>query len=90
MNQSFETPHAYCDARVSKQLGAAFSELRCDRRAALVNRADALMAKDVPLLPLYAKTGYVIYNSRIRNVVWNPGGDRLVFWNAQDWWITQS
>jgi ABC-type transport system substrate-binding protein len=43
---------AYCNARVSKQLGAAFSELRFDRRAALVNRADALMAKDAPLLPL--------------------------------------
>ena len=82
--------NAYCNARVSKHLGAASTEPRFDRRAALVNRADALMAKDVPLLPLYAKTGYVIHNRRIRNVVWNPDVDRLVFWNAQDWWIAQS
>jgi hypothetical protein len=54
---------------------------------ALLNKADALMAKDVPLLPLYVGRGYVIYNSRIRNDVWNPAVAWIVFWNTQQWWI---
>jgi len=29
----------------------------------------------------------VIYNSRIRNVVWSPIN---VLWNAEDWWIARS
>jgi peptide/nickel transport system substrate-binding protein len=82
--------YGYCNARVSKLLSQAVTELRFERRAALMNRADALMAKDVPFLPLFLKPGYAIYNKRIRNVVWNPSGDAFIFWNAQDWWISRS
>jgi peptide/nickel transport system substrate-binding protein len=79
--------NAYCNARVSALLTAASAAVRSGARAALLNRADELAAKDIPLLPLYAKVGYVLYNSRIRNVVWNPDVDHFVFWNAEKWWI---
>ena len=82
--------NGYCNPRVSRMLAAALRQLRFDRRSALLNRADALVAKDVPLLPLYEKPGYVLYNSRIRNVRWNPDVDYLVFGNAQDWWIART
>jgi ABC-type transport system substrate-binding protein len=83
-------PYGYCNARVTRLLDEASRELRAKRRATLLNRADALMAKDVPFLPLFVKPGYALYNSRIRNVVWNANPDSLVFWNAQDWWIAPS
>jgi ABC-type transport system substrate-binding protein len=78
---------AYCNARVSSLLAAAFRHVRLDRRVRLLNRADALVARDVPLLPLYVMRGYALYNAKIRNIRWNPDTDYLVFSNAQDWWI---
>jgi peptide/nickel transport system substrate-binding protein len=74
----------YCNRRVTTLLRRASAELRPSTRAPLLNRADALMARDLPTLPLFVRPGYVIYNSRIRNVIWNPID---VLWNAQDWWI---
>jgi peptide/nickel transport system substrate-binding protein len=82
--------YGYCNARVTRLLDNALTKLRATRRAALLNRADALMAKDVPFLPLFVKPGYALYNSRIRNVVWNANADSMIFWNAQDWWIAPS
>jgi hypothetical protein len=59
---------------------------RANIRAQLRNRGDALIARDLPTLPLFGKPGYLVYNSRIRNVTWNPID---VHWNAQDWWIAR-
>jgi len=69
---------------VTTLLRTASAQDKASLRARLLNRADALMARDLPTLPLFVRPGYVIYNSRIRNVKWNPI-DAL--WNAQDWWI---
>jgi ABC-type transport system substrate-binding protein len=74
----------YCNPKVTALFRRAATELRTSNRPPLLNRADALMARDLPSLPLFVKPGYVIYNSRIRNVVWSPID---VLWNAQDWWI---
>jgi peptide/nickel transport system substrate-binding protein len=77
----------YCNSKVTALFRKAAMKLRTSARQPLLNRADALMARDLPTLPLFAKPGYVIYNSRIRNVVWNPID---VLWNAEDWWIARS
>jgi peptide/nickel transport system substrate-binding protein len=74
----------YCNRRVTRLLLKAATELRESRRTALLNQADALIARDLPTLPLFDKPGYLIYNRRIKNVTWNPID---VLWNAQDWWI---
>jgi ABC-type transport system substrate-binding protein len=76
----------YCNPKVTALFRRAATELRTSRRPPFLNRADALMARDLPTLPLFARPGYVIYNSRIRNVVWSPID---VLWNAQDWWIAR-
>ncbi len=75
----------YCDSKVTTLLRRASVELRPSRRAPFLNRADAAMARDLPILPLFVKPGYVVYNARIRNVRWNPFDE--VLWNAQEWWI---
>jgi peptide/nickel transport system substrate-binding protein len=76
----------YCNTKVTALFRRAAAELRTSARPPLLNRADALMARDLPTFPLFARPGYVIYKSRIRNVVWNPID---VLWNAQDWWIAR-
>jgi peptide/nickel transport system substrate-binding protein len=77
---------SYCNRSVTRLLLKAATERRASRRAQLRNRADALIARDLPTLPLFDKPGYLIYNSRIRNVTWNPID---VLWNAQNWWIAR-
>ena len=76
----------YCNQKVTALFRRAARELQASKRPPLLNRADALMARDLPTLPLFARPGYVIHNSRIRNVVWSPID---VLWNAQDWWIAR-
>jgi len=76
----------YCNRSVTRLLLKAATELNSSKRELLLNRADALIARDLPTLPLFDKPGYLIYNSRIRNVTWNPID---VLWNAQDWWIAR-
>jgi peptide/nickel transport system substrate-binding protein len=77
---------SYCNRSVTRLLLKAATERRANRRAQLRNRADAQIARDLPTLPLFDKPGYLIYNSRIRNLTWNPID---VLWNAQDWWIAR-
>jgi peptide/nickel transport system substrate-binding protein len=74
----------YCNPEVTALFRKATREIRTSRRPPLLNRADALLARDLPTLPLFVRPGYAVYNSRIRNVVWSPID---VLWNAQDWWI---
>jgi hypothetical protein len=57
---------------VTTLLRRASAELRPSTLAPLLNRADALMARDLPTLPLFVRPGYVIHNSLIRNAIWNP------------------
>jgi ABC-type transport system substrate-binding protein len=76
----------YCNPKVTGLFRRAAREFRASARQPLLNRADALMARDLPTLPLFVKPGYAIYDSRIRNVVWNPID---VLWNAEDWWIAR-
>jgi peptide/nickel transport system substrate-binding protein len=74
----------YCNTKVTTLFRRAASEMRMSERPPFLNKADALMARDLPTIPLFVRPGYVIHRSRIRNVVWNPID---VLWNAQDWWI---
>ena len=76
----------YCNPKVTTLFRRAARELQAGKRPPLLNRADALMARDLATIPLFARPGYVIYNSRIRNVVSSPID---VLWNAQDWWIAR-
>jgi peptide/nickel transport system substrate-binding protein len=74
----------YCSKQVTSLLKASDSEINPQKRSALINRADALMAKDLPALPLYQKPTYFVFMKTIKNMVDNPS---LVgpTWNAEDW-----
>jgi ABC-type transport system substrate-binding protein len=57
------------------------------RRAALQNRIDVKLSKDVPAIPLYEVPALLALKSTVRNVVANPGGDMM--WNAEEWWLSR-
>jgi len=75
----------YCSQEVSDLLAAANREFDHEpARAALANRADALMAVDLPSLPLYAYPSLLAYRTTLDGLV-NKTSAQGPFWNAADW-----
>ena len=74
----------YCSHRVDALLRAANNAFDASKRAALFARADALMAAEVPAIPLFQKPGAVISKAALLGLEPNPGPSG-VFWNIQDW-----
>jgi len=77
----------YCNATVTRLLERTETELRENRRMALFNQAAAIMANDVPLIPLYAKPDFLAHRSTVRNVVPNPSTTGPL-WNSEQLWVT--
>ena len=61
---------------MTRLLGSSSTALRTRRRWALANRADKLIARDMPTVPLFVPLDLVAYRSDIQNI----GA------NVQDWW----
>jgi len=75
----------YCSRKVTGLLQQGDKELDPTKRAALVNKADSLMANGLPALPLYQKPTYLVYKKTIHNMVDNPTLQSPT-WNAVEWW----
>ena len=67
---------AYCNHEVTRLLGSSSTALRTRRRWVLANRADKLIARDMPTVPLFVPLDLVAYRSDIQDI----GA------NVQDWW----
>jgi len=76
----------YCSKKVTDLLKAADSELDSEGRKALVDRADVIMANNLPTLPLYQKPTYFVYKTKIKGMKDNPSNAGPV-WNIEDWRI---
>ncbi len=76
----------YCNRQVSRDLRQSDLVLDPERRAALLNRVDAQLAEDVPVIPLYQLSAPVAVRATIRGIVPNDGLDYLT-WNSEDWWL---
>ena len=72
----------YCSHTVDALLQAANGELRPARRAALFRRADAILATQVPAMPLYAPRAQLIHKSDLLGMRLSPSNP---FWNVEDW-----
>ena len=57
----------YCQRLVTRDLDQAERILDADQRARVLNRADAQMAKDVPVIPLFQQTRSAALRSTLRN-----------------------
>ena len=74
----------YCNRHATKLLDASQTELDPAKRAALFQQADALMANDVPSIPLYSRPNPLIYKSGISGMKNNPSQIGFT-WNVEDW-----
>lgn len=74
----------YCNRTVTSLLRRSDASLVPKTRASLVNRADAIMATDVPVIPLYQKPTYFVYKTKLRGLVDNPTNQGPT-WNTEAW-----
>jgi peptide/nickel transport system substrate-binding protein len=78
----------YCNRRVTTLLEASQNEVNPARRASLLNQADALMARDLPTLPLFARPGFLIHKSSVAGVLKNPTSEGPT-WNSEVWTVAR-
>jgi len=76
----------YCQRLVTRDLDQARRILDEAQLARILNRADAQLAKDVPVIPLLERPLVAAFRSSVRNVslrtrAWDP------FTNAENWWL---
>jgi peptide/nickel transport system substrate-binding protein len=74
----------YCNQKVDKLLVAANHELNSAKQFGLTNQALALMAKDLPTVPLFQKPTYLVYRSSLKGLKENPTNEGPV-WNMNKW-----
>jgi peptide/nickel transport system substrate-binding protein len=78
----------YCNRRVTQLLDRSQNEVNPTRRTALLNQADALMARDLPTLPLFARPGFLIHKSSVSSVLKNPTSEGPT-WNSELWTVAR-
>jgi peptide/nickel transport system substrate-binding protein len=74
----------YCQRLVTRDLDQATRILDADDQARALNRADAQIAKDVPVLPLYQIPFPAAVKSYVRNLSLSPFNP---LWSAENWWL---
>ena len=77
----------YCQRLVTRDLDEAARVLDADQRARVFNRADARVAGDVPLLPLYHRPLIGAARATLRGYV--PSGSFNPFIDAENWWLAR-
>jgi peptide/nickel transport system substrate-binding protein len=74
----------YCNANVTRLFKASDQQLNPKLRAADVNGADAVLAQDVPSIPLYQKPTYFVFKTKLRGAVDDPTLQGPT-WNTERW-----
>ena len=82
--QAVQNIMGYCQRHVTRELDQENRILDSSRRVAALNRADRLLARDVPVIPLYQFVALAAHRTTLRGVVFNP-----VFHlaGAENWWL---
>jgi peptide/nickel transport system substrate-binding protein len=76
----------YCQRLVTRDLDQADRILDQVHQARVLNRADAQMARDVPVIPLLQGRLAAYRRSNIRNFVMSFPTD---YWKAENWWLAR-
>jgi peptide/nickel transport system substrate-binding protein len=74
----------YCNRRVTRLFNLSNSELRPERRELDFQRADKLLAADVPSIPLYSRPNPLIWKTGIQGMRNNPSLTGFA-WNMEQW-----
>ena len=75
-----------CNEEVSALIAQSRTELDPARRAELLNRANAVMAQELPALPLYQTPSFVAWSTALQGPATNPT-DWGYLWNVERWRI---
>src|SRR5215210_5942701 len=76
----------YCSKKVTDLFRASDAELNLTKRRTLVNKADNILALNLPTIPLYQKPTYFVYKSKLRGLTDNPTSAGPT-WNVEHWSI---
>jgi peptide/nickel transport system substrate-binding protein len=76
----------YCNQTVSRLLDRVAATVNDRQREAMIQRADRLIARDLPTIPMFAAPGFAINRTNVRSVLRNPTNASL-FWNSGTWWV---
>ncbi len=79
----------YCNTKASSLLQKAQFTPDAKQRATMLNRAEVIMADDVPSIPMFVRPGFLINNKRISGTIINPTNQGST-WNIQSWGVTAS
>jgi peptide/nickel transport system substrate-binding protein len=74
----------YCQRLVTADLNESELIVDVEQRVRVLNRADARIALDVPLIPLFRVPNVIAFRTNIRNV--GSAADHEL-WNAENWWL---
>lgn len=74
----------YCNRKATRLLEASNTELDPAKRAADFQQADALMANDIPTIPMYSRPNPLIWKSALTGMKNNPSLTGFA-WNMEDW-----
>ena len=74
----------YCNRKVTNLFRASDAGLNAKRRTQLVNAADAALVNDAITIPLYQKPTYLVYKTKVRNLIDNPTLQGPT-WNTERW-----
>jgi peptide/nickel transport system substrate-binding protein len=78
----------YCNHKVDRLFDIAAEAVNERRRNKALNTSDALIAGDVPTLPLYQRPALLVWNSLIEGPQNNPS-EWGPLWNVGEWFLTQ-
>ncbi|MCW2926468.1 MAG: extracellular solute-binding protein family 5 [Thermoleophilia bacterium] len=78
---------AWCNREAEALMTRADETVDVAQRAALVKQADAIIADEVPVLPLFQSPDVVAWRSRVHGLQLNPMG--LHTWNIDEWWVSE-
>ena len=78
----------YCNEEATDLLEQSNTALDPAARADLMNQADALMAEDIPTIPLYQKPTFLAFHTYVHGMQDNPT-DEGPFWNMEEWWLEE-
>ncbi len=74
----------YCNRQAERDLMTTELIHNEKQRARVLNRADAKLAKDVPVIPLFQVLESVAFKSALRGVIDMPPPEGFT-WNSEDW-----
>jgi peptide/nickel transport system substrate-binding protein len=74
----------YCNRKATALLNQSQTELDPSKRAKLFQQANALMANDVPSIPLYSRPNPLIWKTDVLGMKNNPSNVGFT-WNVEEW-----